>query len=65
MTISEQDTLRQIKHKLGHHCCLRIKRAWDEEVYPIYLITKQQVDFLKRLKLIYSQQTLHKYLRLA
>jgi len=65
MTISEQDTLRQIKQKLGHHCCLRIKRAWDEEVYPIYLMTDKQVDFLKRLKLIYSKETLHKYLRLA
>jgi len=65
MTILEQDTLRQIKQKLGHHCCLTIKRAWDEDVYPIYLMSDKQVDFLKRLKIIYSKQTLHKYLRLA
>jgi hypothetical protein len=65
MTISEQDTLRQIKQKLGHHCCLRIKQAWDEDVYPIYSLTKQQVDFLKRLKQLYPQDFLHKYLRLA
>ena len=65
MTISEQDTLRQIKQKKGRHCCLRIKRAWDEDIYPIYLMTDEQVDFLKRLKLIYSKQTLHKYLHSA
>ena len=65
MTISEQDTLRQIKQKLGHHCCLRIKRAWTTEAYPIYLLTKQQVDFLKRLKQLYPQDFLHKYLRSA
>jgi hypothetical protein len=65
MTISEQDTLRQIKRKVGHHCCLRIKQAWNDGVYPIYFMTDKQVDFLKRLKLIYSKETLHKYLRLA
>jgi hypothetical protein len=65
MTISEQDTLRQIKQKLGHHCCLRIKQAWTNNDYPIYVLTRPQVEFLKRLKLIYSQQTLFKYLRLA
>ena len=52
MTILEQETLRQIKRRLGHHCCLTIKRAWDEDVYPIYLMSDKQVDFLKRLKIM-------------
>lgn len=68
LTIEDQTTLREIKQtikKTAPNCNQIIWEAWQSGTYPIYMISDKQLRELKRLYIIYPNNTLQKYLRKA